>query len=436
MVDRLVGIEFGGPQAADLREQVRYNAATGSAVLPQTVPAALEYRVDAVWSRPAGREELATAKAASVPLPPPQSVPDVVRIAASQYAADAATDGQVAMALEEGQRTDGFFSHGQVNEVAGGMASLAGHGADRLAVLLTQTPMVGDAEQYASAMALMARSLGLPARVVLGYAPFATARDDAEATDVRTAGILTLRGDDVGAWVEICFEDLGWVAFHPTPDQDKVPREEEQDQQPEPQPQVVQPPVEEHRPDEPDEEDRELADTRPSDPLPPPTSEPDHRVAIISAVAGTILLALLAPPAAIWLAKAIRARRRERRGPPLRRVSRGWTELLDVTRDLQIALPPRATRNEIATSLGAAYPKVACDLATLAAAADQAVFSFEPVQPEAAGRYWSTLRPARRALRASHSRRRRLRARISLRSLSGRPSRRVPPRPGCAAGTR
>ncbi|MGI5505537.1 transglutaminase TgpA family protein [Lentzea sp. CA-135723] len=67
---------------------------------------------------------------------------------------------------------------------------------------------VGYCEQYASAMAVMARVVGLPSRVAIGF----------------TAGVLspdqsyrTISTEDAHAWVEIFFPNNGWMTFDPTP---------------------------------------------------------------------------------------------------------------------------------------------------------------------------------------------------------------------------
>ncbi|TWP50242.1 transglutaminase domain-containing protein [Lentzea tibetensis] len=65
---------------------------------------------------------------------------------------------------------------------------------------------VGYCEQYASAMAVMARKIGIPARVALGF----------------TAGYVdgdrrVITSEDAHAWVEIFFPGHGWVTFDPTP---------------------------------------------------------------------------------------------------------------------------------------------------------------------------------------------------------------------------
>ena len=74
--------------------------------------------------------------------------------------------------------------------------------------------LVGDQEQFAALMALMVRSVGLPARVVVGFVPPAgTADPSGDASD----GRIDIRGRDISAWVEVPFEGYGWVAFDPTP---------------------------------------------------------------------------------------------------------------------------------------------------------------------------------------------------------------------------
>lgn len=106
--------------------------------------------------------------------------------------------------------------------------------------------MVGDSEQYASAMALMARDLGLPSRVVLGFLP---KNEDGEITDARTEKTsgngtkIEFTGNDVTAWVEIKLQGLGWVAFYPTPKETKMPDENQNLTPPNPQTLVRQPPV-------------------------------------------------------------------------------------------------------------------------------------------------------------------------------------------------
>ncbi len=66
----------------------------------------------------------------------------------------------------------------------------------------------GFCTNYASAMAIMLRSVGVPARVAIGYLPGEF--DEA-------SGILIVRAKDYHAWSEVYFPQYGWIAFEPTP---------------------------------------------------------------------------------------------------------------------------------------------------------------------------------------------------------------------------
>jgi len=65
----------------------------------------------------------------------------------------------------------------------------------------------GYCQYFASSMAVMLRSQGIPARYVVGYAPGTEIGEDTYA----------VTGSKAHAWVEVYFEDVGWVRFDPTP---------------------------------------------------------------------------------------------------------------------------------------------------------------------------------------------------------------------------
>lgn len=82
----------------------------------------------------------------------------------------------------------------------------AGHGFSTLVEFLTVTQR-GYCEQFAGSMAVLARSLGIPARVAIGFAGGTSSGD-------RTYVVTT---EFAHAWVEVFFPQAGWVAFEPTP---------------------------------------------------------------------------------------------------------------------------------------------------------------------------------------------------------------------------
>jgi transglutaminase-like putative cysteine protease len=80
-------------------------------------------------------------------------------------------------------------------------------GADPLSHFLFVTK-AGHCEYFASAMAVMLRTLGIPSREVNGFLP-------GEYNDV--AGDYIVRASDAHSWVEAYFSGSGWVTFDPTP---------------------------------------------------------------------------------------------------------------------------------------------------------------------------------------------------------------------------
>ncbi|ANN16373.1 transglutaminase [Amycolatopsis orientalis] len=64
----------------------------------------------------------------------------------------------------------------------------------------------GFCEQFASAMAVMLRSVGIPSRVAIGFTSGTPKGDH-----------LSISSEDAHAWVEVYFQTKGWVSFDPTP---------------------------------------------------------------------------------------------------------------------------------------------------------------------------------------------------------------------------
>ncbi|MDH5615287.1 MAG: DUF3488 and transglutaminase-like domain-containing protein, partial [Acidimicrobiia bacterium] len=70
----------------------------------------------------------------------------------------------------------------------------------------------GYCEQFATAMAAMARSISIPSRVVLGFTPGEKTQD----------GRIIVKGKNAHAWVELWMNGQGWVRFDPTPRGDQI----------------------------------------------------------------------------------------------------------------------------------------------------------------------------------------------------------------------
>ena len=127
----------------------------------------------------------------------PRSLPDVVRATAADVSKDAVSKYDKAMALQQWFRESGGFTYStQAPSDAGG---------DAVAAFLRQKQ--GFCVQFSSAMAVMSRALGIPARIAIGFLP--GTQDGANTYAVK----LT----DAHAWPELYFEGAGWVRFEPTP---------------------------------------------------------------------------------------------------------------------------------------------------------------------------------------------------------------------------
>lgn len=411
-------VEFAGTNADYLAKTFRYNRTTESAVaatLPVDEPLTLQpgdrYTIDAIL-RPTGlavpqvdRAALAAAGPGAHRLPEPARIPDAVKAKVAEVVGDAqGTYARVeALAQELGR---GAYSNGTEGE----LASLAGHYAARIERMVSDPQgLVGDAEQYAAAMALMARHLGIPARVVVGVKPLPD-----------TPARREVKGTDVTAWVEVALDGVGWLPVFPTPPSTAkkpqtiprpkpITRVQEPPRAPVP-PRVVADPL--TSAGEPTE--RKAAEKKASTQAKPPERDPVRRnrsvnpvVAGIGAFVGLVVAIVLT----LLGLKFLRGRRRRRRGPPSTRIASGWAELIDVARDAGVPMAAVGTRREVAASIGVA------EVLPLARRADQAVFApGEPSEAEVAD-YWADVDTARSRLTVGQSPWRRVVAALNPRSL-------------------
>lgn len=402
-VGQTTEITFGGSGAVRSRNAFRFNDATGTGVLSTGLTPGATYTLDAVVPAVPTDEEIGAAKPGDVIQPAPVGVPDLVVTRSSEVSASAATAALVSRNLETYLHETGFFSHGI--EASGDYPSLSGHGASRIGELLGADVMVGDAEQYASAMALMVSQQGLPARVVIGFIP---------AEEQVGAAEITFTGDNVQAWVEVNYAGVGWVPYYPTPPTNQTPQENEEPVEKEPQPQVIQPPPAPVDPVVPPKEDTEEPNVDAND-EPEETGVDVRRIALISTAIGVPLLILVLPPLLVVVAKRRRRRRRQRALHPVARISGGWAEVLDTARDHGTVPPTDATRREAARVLSAVYPRIPAT--ALAEHADAAVFSGAVPTETVVTQYWQTVAQSVAAITSQGSAWSRVRGRFSRASL-------------------
>jgi len=392
---------------AERRGDLRYSADAGTAVLTSGASEGTRYRVDSRIQKEPDDDDLAETPVAQLALPPVQNLPDVVAAKADEYAGDAASPIEQLRAIELALKTGGFLSHGLASD---SVPSRAGHGADRLIELFTRSQMVGDEEQYAAAMALMARHLGYPSRVVMGFAP--EIADDADEVEVV--------GTDVTAWVEVPFEGVGWVAFRPTPDQVDVPQEQTPKPKSEPQPQVRQPPRAEQVEDD-------LLTTVEIDDTDDDRDRPFQLPAwvwVTLASVGIPAAIVLLPIVFVALAKR-RRRRRRRSGARPRQAAGAWEELVDRYAEIGLEPPEHVSRAQAARALELQLAEqglapgvtdaAGVRLGVLAATIDRDVFDGAEVSAETVERRWTEASAAAVAVEQAAGRLRRVIARYRYR---------------------
>lgn len=165
------------------------------------------YTVDSLVVRPTAAQ-LADAPEAPADLrreftQVPESLPGVVAQTAREVTEGAANDYERAVDLQDWFSVDGGFTYDTQVQVGSGSAAIARFLRDK----------EGFCVHFSFSMAAMARTLGIPARVAVGFTP-----GSAQADGTMSVGLR-----DAHAWPELYFEGVGWTRFEPTPTRGTTP---------------------------------------------------------------------------------------------------------------------------------------------------------------------------------------------------------------------
>ncbi len=277
----------------------------------------------------------------------------------------------------------------------------SGHNITRIDAFLADGH--GDDEQFATAYAVMARSLGIPTRVVVGFRGGAEAAGDPER--------VAVRGGDAHAWPEVWLAGIGWIAFDPAPGlDDEIPaagdlalseeleRAEER--------------VEAQHEDEADPTGAPaVAVTRPDGQA--GRSMPGWLLPLMGA-----FLLVVGLPVAIAYLKGRRRRIRKSQGSPHDRVAGAWDDSLD--RLVETGLGP--LRAMSASEIGSATrtqfgEQAAGHLLPLGHLANRAFFDDASLSESHARRAWAAADELRSELQLQLPRRKRLLALLDPRPL-------------------
>lgn len=167
----------------------------------------LQYQVESLQVRPT------SGQLAAAPAPPagllreytrvPDSLPPVVRDTARRVTRGAPTTYAKAVKLQDWFALNGGFSYN--TDVR------AGSGSEAIARFLRQKE--GFCVHFSFSMAAMARTLGIPARVAVGFTPGTKQPDGTTSVGLK----------DAHAWPELYFQGIGWTRFEPTPSRGSIP---------------------------------------------------------------------------------------------------------------------------------------------------------------------------------------------------------------------
>lgn len=140
----------------------------------------------------------------------PSRLPSIITATANSVAGSATTEYDKALALQSYFRSDAF-TYSTTAPVAQGYD---GSGADVVAEFLQKK--AGYCVHFASAMAIMARVLGIPSRVAVGFQP-------GQPTVKNGQTVFSVSTHDLHAWPELYFAGIGWLRFEPTPSRGELP---------------------------------------------------------------------------------------------------------------------------------------------------------------------------------------------------------------------
>ncbi len=275
----------------------------------------------------------------------------------------------------------------------------------------------GTNEQFATSFVLLARALGIEARVATGF----VVDGDGAAAAFAADQPLVLTSTDADVWPEVQLADGSWIAYDPVPNDEAA-----EDAPPPPRPQVQAPAAPQPPIAPPPESDSEATDDDE-----PVDASGDSALSTVlawavrtSIVLGVIVLPLLIGAALIVGVKYRRRRRRLGASDPAERIRGAWASATDALVDAGLQIRASTTDSEIAANGAPLVPDASPQLRRLASLSSAATFG-RPRHPDVlAEDALSCLGSIERSVVAIRTRWQRLRWRLSLRSL--RPATRSP----------
>ncbi|MGP9836499.1 transglutaminase TgpA family protein [Arthrobacter sp. 179] len=302
-----------------------------------------------------------------------EDLPEIIPRTAQRIVrkADAGTAYDQAVALQEELRSVDYTYSEQTPLEQG----YDGNGVGVVAAFLEKKS--GYCTHYSSAMALMARTLGVPSRVVVGYAPGRSSGSQALGSDGKQWTGYDLSPRSAHAWPELFFPDLGWVPFEPTPGRGTTPSYASDS--------PTGGPADAQSPDTDPTRGRTIPDVNHSaDPSTAPAAggresgnDDGASPTVPVLLALVVLLGLFGPFGIRRWQRARRLRRIHRATDWRDAVAGAWSELLALGRDYGLAQRPQETDAGYAARLQEHLPEAAGEVRRLREAFERASFSLD-----------------------------------------------------------
>ncbi len=409
------------PQEVDVDQPVRYDEVSGTLIVDTDVPTADGTTYGVVSALPQHRPDALASASPAVPgdiadryLGLPGDFPSRVRDLADQITAGSTSRYEAALRLQN------FFRDNFEYDLGVG----PGHGDGAMESFLFELRR-GYCEQFAGTFAAMARSLGIPARVAVGFTP--------GVPDPSDPNVYIVRGEHAHAWPEVYLGEYGWVAFEPTPGRG-APFAEQYTGVPEQQVQsggdsttatTAANPPSTTTPDSATTIPEPFPNREPTDPLgdfgtdtagqePTPNPWPE-RIAVAAAV--LLVLGLLYLLVVLAVTAWRHHRRRRAAVTATDRVALAWDETVATLGRAGHPVRPSATQSEAAADIAARLPSIEASVRTLAGFVQDAAYA--PIAPtEETGETALALADEiELRVRATQSPRQRMRVRLHPRRL-------------------
>lgn len=344
-------VPFLATSVSGLRGDWYWNAADLTFTSPDRAARGEQYRVQSLLMNPTPAQLDAASGTRPVSLDNegglaqkylalPSKLPPIISEMAKAVTASATNDYGRAVALQEYFR-DGQFAYSETAPADNGYDD---SGMTAIAQFLEAKS--GYCIHFASAMAVMARTLGIPSRVAIGFLP-----GDKDGSTVDGRAEYRVSTDNLHSWPELYFEGIGWTRFEPTPGRGYVPRYADETV-----PGVPVTPKSDATPTA--SPTPTTAPSRSAAPLTPDDStanSPTNAAALWwlwMVLVGVGIAVLLLLPAVVRAAQRAVRLRRLARGHPA--ASTGWRELLHTADDLGVRISATATPRDAAAALARA----------------------------------------------------------------------------------